>query len=114
MAKQEKSVIEQALLEAQEIERTFDANAKEILSRTMGSEIEEMVKESLKDSPMAINEDEDDDMEMATDLEMGDEESGDDYTVEMPEEEDGETDYTVEMPEEDEEDLDDHTAEFPG
>jgi hypothetical protein len=74
MAKQEKSVIEQALLEAQEIERTFDANAKEILSRTMGSEIEEMVKESLKDSPMAINEDEDDDMEMATDLEMGDEE----------------------------------------
>jgi len=72
MAKQEKSVIEQALLEAQEIENTFDANAKEILARTMGSEIEEMVKESLGGSPMAINEDEDDDMEMATDLEMGD------------------------------------------
>lgn len=81
MAKTGKSVIEQALLEAQEIENTFDANAKEILARTMGSEIEEMVKESLGGSPRAINEDEDDDMEMATDLEMGDEldlEIGDD------------------------------------
>ena len=72
MAK-EKSVIEQALLEAEQIDATFRANAKEILTQTMGSEIEEMVKESLKGSPMAINEDEDDDMEMATGLEMGDE-----------------------------------------
>jgi hypothetical protein len=69
-----KSVIEQALLEAEQIDATFKANAKEILSQTMGSEIEEMVKESLKGSPMASNEEEDDDMEMATDLELGDDE----------------------------------------
>ena len=71
MAKEEKSVIEQALLEAQQIDATFKANAKEILTQTMGSEIEEMVKESLKGSGTAINEEEDDDMDLATDLDMG-------------------------------------------
>ena len=76
MAKTEKSVIEQALLEAAQIDATFKANAKEILARTMGSEIEEMVKESLGDSPKAVKEDEEDDL-MATDLEMGDDEESD-------------------------------------
>jgi len=71
MAKEEKSVIEQALLEAEQIDATFKANAKEILTQTMGSEIEEMVKESLEGSGQVIKEDEDDDMDLATDLEMG-------------------------------------------
>tara|TARA_R110000868_G_scaffold196406_5_gene442306 strand:+ start:1250 stop:2464 length:1215 start_codon:yes stop_codon:yes gene_type:complete len=97
MAKQEKSVIEQALLEAQEIERTFDANAKEILSRTMGSEIEDMVKESLAGSPTAINEDEDDDMEMATDLEMGDE-----LDLEIGDDDEDDLDLGLDMDDEDE------------
>jgi len=76
MAK-EKSVIEQALLEAEQIDATFKANAKEILTQTMGSEIEDMVKESLEGSPKA-NEEEDDDLEMATDLELGDDDDDDD------------------------------------
>jgi hypothetical protein len=70
MAKEEKSVIEQALLEAQQIDETFQANAKEILAQTMGSEIEEMVKESLEGSEV-VTEDEDDDLDLATDLDMG-------------------------------------------
>lgn len=97
MAKTGKSVIEQALLEAQEIEKTFNANAKEILSRTMGSEIEDMVKESLEGSPRAINEDEDDDMEMATDLEMGDE-----LDLEMGDDDEDDLDLGLELGDEDE------------
>jgi hypothetical protein len=89
MAKEEKSVIEQALLEAAQIDATFKANAKEILAQTMGSEIEEMVKESLTGSPKAINEDEDDDMEATdldlgtdeVDLEMGDDDEADDLDL---------------------------------
>ena len=83
MAKTEKSVIEQALLEAAQIDATFKANAKEILARTMGSEIEEMVRESLGNPTKAVKEDEEDDL-MATDLEMGDEEDD----LEMGDEED--------------------------
>jgi hypothetical protein len=79
MAKQEKSVIEQALLEAQEIEKTFNANAKEILTRTMGSEIEEMVKESL---------------EMATDLEIG---TDDELDLELGDDEADDLDLGLEL-----------------
>tara|TARA_R110002020_G_scaffold138621_1_gene309051 strand:+ start:168 stop:1394 length:1227 start_codon:yes stop_codon:yes gene_type:complete len=82
MANKKKSVIEEALLEAEQIDSTFKANAKEILTQTMGSEIEEMVKESLGGSPKAINEDEDDDME-ATDLEMGDDMGADDLELDL-------------------------------
>jgi hypothetical protein len=88
MAKTEKSVIEQALLEAAQIDATFKANAKEILARTMGSEIEEMVKESLGDSPKAVKEDEEDDL-MATDLEMGDDD------LEMGDDEEGDLDLDL-------------------
>jgi hypothetical protein len=91
MAKEEKSVIEQALLEAQQIDETFNANAKEILTRTMGSEIEEMVKESLEGSPKAINEDEDDDMDLATDLEIG----GGDLDLDLGDNEEDELDLDL-------------------
>jgi len=49
-----KSVLEQALLEAQQLEEAVKSNAKEILASTMKQEIEELVKESL-------NEEEEDD-----------------------------------------------------
>lgn len=94
MANEAKSVIEQALLEAAQIDATFNANAKEILSRTMGSEIEEMVKESLKGSPKVINEDEDDDL--ATDLEMG----GDELDLELGDEESDDLDLGLDMDDE--------------
>ncbi|MDB4326348.1 hypothetical protein N9966_00885 [bacterium] len=92
MAEKRKSLIDEALLESKEIEKAFETNAKEILGRTMGSEIEEMVKETLegKDS-VSLNEDEDDeetlellDLDDASsageedlDIELGDEEMDD-------------------------------------
>jgi hypothetical protein len=93
MAKEEKSVIEQALLEAQQIDATFKANAKEILAKTMGSEIEEMVKESLGGSRKAINEDEDDDME-ATDLDLG---ADDELDLEMGDDEADDLDLGLDL-----------------
>jgi len=65
MAENRKSIIEKALLEAEQIDKTFKANAKEILAQTMGSEIEEMVKESLEGS---LAEEDDDDLEMNMDM----------------------------------------------
>jgi hypothetical protein len=44
MANEKKSIIEEALLEAEQIDAAFKSNAKEILSQTMSSEIEEMVR----------------------------------------------------------------------
>ena len=109
MAKEEKSVIEQALLEAEQIDATFKANAKEILTQTMGSEIEEMVKESLSGSRRAINEDEDDDMD--TDLDMSGEldldlDLGDDGA-------EGELDLDLDLGD-DADDMDDETVDLTG
>jgi len=42
-----KSILEKALLEAEQLEETMKSNAKEILSSTMKKEIHELVKESL-------------------------------------------------------------------
>jgi len=44
-----KSVLEQALLEAQQLEEAVKSNAKEILASTMKQEIEDLVKESLNE-----------------------------------------------------------------
>ena len=45
-----KSLLEEALIEAQQIEETVKSNAKEILASTMKEEIEELVKESLSNN----------------------------------------------------------------
>ena len=44
-----KSILEEALLEAQALEDAVKSNAKEILASTMKQEIEELVKESLSE-----------------------------------------------------------------
>lgn len=80
MAEKGKFIVDEALLESKEIEKAFQANAKEILARTMGSEIEEMVKESLSGSKVGLTEDEDDeemDLELDMDDMEGDEDAGD-------------------------------------
>jgi len=59
MAEKRKSIIDEALLESAQIEKAFEANAKEILTRTMSSEIEDLVKESLEGSRFGLTEDED-------------------------------------------------------
>ena len=80
MSKKTKSVIEEAYLYSKKIDETFKANAKEILSHTMGSEIDSLVAETLKEMDVnEINEDDD----LATDLEMGDGEEVIDFDVEV-------------------------------
>jgi hypothetical protein len=72
MAENRKSIIDEAFLESEQIEKAFKANAKEILAQTMGSEIEEMVKESLEGSN-GLTEDEDEEMDLDLDLDLDDE-----------------------------------------
>jgi hypothetical protein len=76
MAEKRKSIIDEALLESEQIERAFEANAKEVLTRTMSSEIEELVKESLKGSRIGLTEDEDEEefagLDAGDELDLGD------------------------------------------
>ena len=51
-----KSIIEEALLEAKQIEEAVKTNTKEILAKTMMPEIEEMVKESLTETEEGLEE----------------------------------------------------------
>ena len=70
-----KSILEEALLEANMLEEAVRNNAKEILSSTMKEEIEELVKESLTE----IDDEEDSlDVEDIEDLEGGENEVEDD------------------------------------
>jgi hypothetical protein len=125
MAKERKSIIDEALLESAQIEKAFEANAKEILTRTMSSEIEEMVKESLEGS-IGLTEDEDEEKELELlDLELGDSDemdasgAGEEVDLEMGDlEMDGETmdsdeteDGDIEM--DDVESIDLTTTEMP-
>lgn len=72
MANERKSIIDEALLESAQIEKAFEANAKEILTRTMSTEIEEMVKESLEGSIGLTEDDDEEKNELELDLELGD------------------------------------------
>jgi hypothetical protein len=100
MAENRKSIINKALLEAEEIDKAFEANAKEILTHTLGSEIEEMVKESLEDS-MALTEDDDDgdvELEVSDDIDAG--EDGEELDLELGDElgdEDNEVDMDIDL-----------------
>ena len=110
MAKTGKSLIDEAFMEVENIDTAFKANAKEILSHTMSSEIEEMVKESLEGSS-GLNEDEDDEnvelelmgsdeagLDAGDDLEIGDEEMDmepEDGDVEMEFDDDEELEMDV-------------------
>ena len=68
------SIIEKALLEAEQLEETMKSNAKEILSSTMKEEISELVKESLSEGDDYLKEQEDTEQEvdMIADTPMGD------------------------------------------
>lgn len=116
MANEKKSIIEEALLEAQKIDATFKSNAKEILAHTMSSEIEEMVKESLTGSKRRLKEDEEEedelnlnlDSEEGEEMDMDTEEGEMDMDLDLDSEEEGEEmdmdlDLDTEEGEEDEE-----------
>lgn len=122
MANEKKSIIEEALLEAEQIDATFKSNAKEILAHTMSSEIEEMVKESLTGSKKRLKEDEEEeetdlnldldsddeteDLDLELDTEEGEDEGTEDLNLDLDSEE-GEDEGELEIDsEEGTEDLD--------
>jgi len=87
-----KSVLEQALLEAQQLEEAVKSNAKGILAATMKQEIEELVKESL-------TEQEEDDFVDVEDTEE-EEFDFDDEDFDDEENEDLENEVSVNLPDE--------------
>ena len=64
------SIIEKALLEAEQLEETMKSNAKEILSSTMKEEINELVKESLSEGDDYLKEQEDTEQEVDMDIDQ--------------------------------------------
>jgi hypothetical protein len=102
MANEKKSIIEEALLEAEQIDAAFKSNAKEILTQTMSSEIEEMVKESLTGSKKRLKEEEEEETEEVTteedvDLDLDTEEGDMDMDLDLDTEESEEGEESEEM-----------------
>jgi len=110
MANEKKSIIEEALLEAEQIDAAFKSNAKEILSQTMSSEIEAMVKESLTGSKKRRLKEDEEEEEVTDDLELDTEEGDEDEDMDLDldtEEGDEDTDLDLDLDIEDEdEDVD--------
>jgi len=59
-----KSILEKALLEAEQLEETMKSNAKEILSSTMKEEIHELVKESLNENDYLREQEEEEEVDI--------------------------------------------------
>lgn len=107
MANEKKSIIEEALLEAENIDATFKSNAKEILAHTMSSEIEEMVKESLTGSKKRLKEDEEEEIDLELDSDENEEDEEEmDLDTEEGEEEDMDLDLDMDTEDSDNEDMD--------
>ena len=98
------SILEKALLEAEQLEETMKSNAKEILSSTMKEEIHELVKESLNEDDYLKEQEEeevdiidieddmdDDEMEMDMEDDMEDD-------IELDIEDETETEELPELP----------------
>ena len=95
------SILEKALLEAEQLEDTMKSNAKEILSSTMKEEIHELVKESLNENDY-IKEQEEEEVDV---IDIEDEVEGDEPTIDL------EVDDDIELDIEDE--TDDEVFELP-
>lgn len=75
MAKEEKSILEQAAMDAQKIQEALNANTKEILRSVAIEEIDSVLKESLEEGYVEEDVDDTDELEDADG-----EETGDDFT----------------------------------
>ena len=92
-----KTILEKALLEAEQLEEAMTSNAKEILSSTMKEEINELVKESLTENDYLEEQEEEEEVEidfedegdiapeLELDLELGmEDETEDEMSDELP------------------------------
>jgi hypothetical protein len=83
-----KSIVEEALLQMKNLEQVVAENAKGILASTMKEEISELVKESLKEAEHAEEMDEQEDEILALDMDSEEsDEEGDDMEMDSDEEE---------------------------
>jgi len=102
-----KSLVEEALLQMKNLEQVVAENAKGILASTMKEEISELVKESLKEA------EHDEEVDMT---EMDEQETEDILGIEMDSEEESDEDGEMEMDSEEDEmeiDLDSEEDELP-
>lgn len=103
-----KSIIEEALLEAEKIQESLKKNTKEILAATMRQEIDNIVKESFlseQDEDMDVTDVEDN--EELENVEVPEEEENDTDEIEVPEEEDDDTSMEMDVPEMEDDDMSD-------
>jgi len=96
------SILEKALLEAEQLEETMKSNAKEILSSTMKEEIHELVKESLNENDYLKEQKEEVDV-----LDIDDEIEGEELDMDLTIPDD------IELDIEDETEDDEVTMELP-
>ena len=102
-----KTILEKALLEAEQLEETMRSNAKEILSSTMKEEIHELVKESLSENDYL--EEQEDEQEVEIDLDIEDlEDEADMVDLEEPT-----MDLDLELDVEDDTEDDEVSLELP-
>ncbi len=74
------SILEKALLEAEQLEETMKSNAKEILASTMKEEIQELVKESLNEDDYLKEQEEEEEVDI---IDVDDEMEGDEPEMEL-------------------------------
>ena len=75
-----KTILEKALLEAEQLEETMKSNAKEILSSTMKEEIKELVKESLNEDDYLKEQEEEEEVDI---IDVDDEMEGDEPEMDL-------------------------------
>ena len=98
----EKSLVEEAIIQMKNLEEAVAENAKGILASTMSQEIKELVKESLTEQADEID----------TEIEIDEPESDDIADIDMGDDEDEEDDMDMDnMGMDDEEDMDDEDVE---
>jgi hypothetical protein len=95
-----KSIVEEALLEAKQLEEALKRNSKEILAATMKQDIDEMVKASLQEGDEMADEDEG--LEDESQMESSEDESSTMVTDESTEDESTEDESTEDESTEDE------------
>lgn len=83
MANTRKSIIDEAFMEAESIDKAFKANAKEILAQTMSSDIEEMVKESLEDWGGLTEDEDEEEVDLEFDSDLAGLDAGDDEDIDL-------------------------------
>jgi hypothetical protein len=105
----EKSILEQALLQVQTLEEAVKANAKGILASTMKQELNDLLKESIEEEEEKVDEQPDSDEETTDDLPVA---TGDEDGLDNDESDDSDDDTSNDEPAKDIDSLDSDETDF--